>query len=81
MDEQAFPMMTHDDPLYGGRIVGQRGMTLRDYFAAQIAAGLSAYSGTEGISFGPYNIAGRSYEVADAMMKARKELEDKKSDD
>lgn len=71
----AFPINTN------GNMESSAGMTLRDYFAAQIAAGLAAYSGTEGISFSPYNIAGRSYEVADEMMKARKQLEDKKSHD
>lgn len=74
-DISAFPINTN------GMYEPQCGMTLRDYFAAQIAAGLAAYSGTEGISFSPYNIAGRSYEVADEMMKARKQLEDKKSHD
>jgi len=74
-DISAFPINTN------GICEPECGMTLRDYFAAQVAAGLAAYSGTEGISFGPYNIAGRSYEVADAMMRARKELEDKNNAD
>ena len=66
MDEQAFPMMTHDDPLYGGRIVGQRGMTLRDYFAAAALTGILAREGW------PSDLASRSaYLVADAMLKAR----------
>lgn len=47
------------------------GMSLRDWFAGQIAAGMAAHSGTAGISFGPDDIAGRSYQVADAMLKAR----------
>ena len=47
------------------------GMSLRDYFAAHIAAGMSAYSGTSGISYGPDDIAGRSYQVADAMLAHR----------
>ena len=55
----------------------QCGMTLRDYFAAQIAAGMAAFSGTAGISYGPHNIAGRSYEIADAMLKARVALGEK----
>lgn len=49
----------------------QRGMTLRDAFALSIAGGMAAYSGTEGISFGPGEIANRSYQVADAMLAAR----------
>ena len=46
-------------------------MTLRDWFAGQVAAGMAAYSGTAGVSYGPGEIAGRSYEVADALLKAR----------
>jgi len=48
------------------------GISIRDYFAAQIASGMAAFSGTSGISYGPHEIAGRSYQVADAMLKARK---------
>jgi len=50
------------------------GMSLRDYFAAQIASGMAAFSGTSGISYGPHDIAGRTYEVADAMIDAREKL-------
>ena len=46
-------------------------MRLRDWFAGQIAAGMAAYSGTAGVSYGPSEIAGRSYQVADALLKAR----------
>lgn len=49
----------------------QTGMSLRDYFAAQIASGMAAFSGTSGVSYGPGDIAGRSYQVADAMLKER----------
>lgn len=48
------------------------GMSLRDHFAAHIASGMAAFSGTSGVSYGPDEIAGRSYQVADAMIKARK---------
>ena len=48
-----------------------RGMTLRDYFAGQIAAGMAAYSGTVGAPFGPDDIASRSYQIADAMLAER----------
>jgi hypothetical protein len=44
------------------------GMSLRDYFAGQIAAGMAAFSGTAGAGYGPYEIAGRSYQIADAML-------------
>lgn len=47
------------------------GMSLRDWFAGQIASGIAAFSGTAGISYGPGEIAGRAYQVADAMLKAR----------
>lgn len=72
MDEQAFPMIAHDDPLYGGRIAGQRGMTLRDYFAAAALTGLLAgRSSIERTTYGPV-----SYEFADAMMEARALVEE-----
>jgi hypothetical protein len=48
------------------------GMDLRDWFAGQIAAGMAAFSGTAGVSYGPAEIAGRSYELADAMLRARR---------
>ena len=48
------------------------GMSLRDWFAGQIAGGMAAHSGTMGTPFGPGDIAQRSYEVADALLSARK---------
>ena len=51
-------------------------MSLLDYFAAEIAAGLAAYSGTYGISNAPDDIANRSYEVAAAMIRRRAEIHD-----
>ena len=51
---------------------GHHGMSLRDWCAGQIAAGMAAYSGTSGLSYGPGEIAGRSYQIADAMLTARK---------
>lgn len=47
------------------------GMSLRDYFAAHVAQGMAAFSGTAGISYGPHEIAGRSYQIADAMLEHR----------
>lgn len=47
------------------------GMSLRDWFAGQIACGMSAFSGTAGLSYGPDDIAGRSYQIADAMLAER----------
>lgn len=54
----------------------EMGMRLRDWFAGQIAAGMAAHSGTAGISFGPHDIAGRAYQVADALLKAREATND-----
>lgn len=51
----------------------EAGMTLRDYAAIHIAAGMAAFSGTSGLSYGPGEIAGRAYQVADAMLAARDE--------
>lgn len=62
---RAFPMA-----FYGEQFI-QEGMTLRDYFAGHIAMGMAAFSGTAGLSYGPEEIAGRSYQVADAMLKVR----------
>lgn len=50
----------------------QPGLSLRDWFAGQIAGGMAAHSGTVGCPFGPGDIAQRSYEVADAILSARK---------
>lgn len=49
----------------------EAGMTLRDFFAAHIASGMAAFSGTAGVSYGPGDIAGLSYQLADAMLAAR----------
>lgn len=66
---QAFPCL--DNPGDGALYCRDAGMTLRDFFAAHVAGGMAAFSGTAGVSYGPGEIAGRSYEVADAMLKAR----------
>lgn len=47
------------------------GMDLRDYFAAKAMQGLLATTKEE--QWFPDEVAGISYEVADAMIKARKE--------
>ena len=47
------------------------GMSLRDWFAGQVAGGMAAFSGTAGVSYGPGDIAGRAYQVADAMLAER----------
>jgi len=72
----AFPGVRYEEvrlqagtPVFGD--VSYPGMTLRDWFAGQIAGGMAAFSGTAGVSYGPNNIAGRAYQVADAMLAAR----------
>jgi hypothetical protein len=71
----AFPTSVafHPDADFGnGMIVtGDKGMTLRDWFAGQIAAGMAAHSGTMGMPFGPEQIAKRAYEIAYAMLAER----------
>ena len=48
------------------------GMTLRDYFAAKALQGFIQYSATKGIYTPPDNeLAKASYDLADAMLKAR----------
>jgi len=50
------------------------GMTLRDYFAAKAMQGFIQYSATKGIYTPPDNeLAKVSYDLADAMLKARGE--------
>jgi len=51
---------------------GQRGMSLRDYFAGQALMGLAAFSRNEN-SNEPEHFARWSYALADAMLKARGE--------
>ena len=73
MNESAFPW-TADD---GEKIRGEKGMTLRDYFAAKAMQGLIAsprmpapahHGGTDVTDS---MVADLSYKMADAMLKAR----------
>jgi hypothetical protein len=48
------------------------GMSLRDYFASKAMQGFCAYNGSYGINNGPGEIVARAYEIADAMLEARK---------
>ncbi len=51
---------------------GEGGLELRDYFAAKAMQGFIQYSATKGIYTPPDNeLAKVSYDLADAMMKAR----------
>lgn len=57
----AFPVAPDD-------LVGSKGMTLRDWFAGQALAGLSAQFGSE---LAPPAFAAFAYQLADAMLAAR----------
>ena len=61
----AFPWSVDD----GERIKGEKGMTLRDYFAAKALQGLIS---TEGAGSAE-RYAEIAYKLADAMLKAREE--------
>ena len=62
MSERAFPV---ENP----RATEQRGMTLRDYFAAQCITGFLPGKAVEDSYIDHF--AKRAYQVADAMLKAR----------
>jgi hypothetical protein len=50
----------------------EHGMTLRDYFAAKALQGFIAYATAKGIYVPPDDeLANASYQLADAMLKAR----------
>ena len=61
----AFPWLIDD----GEHLKGEKGMTLRDYFAARALQGLIS---TEGASSAE-RYAEIAYKLADAMLKAREE--------
>jgi hypothetical protein len=63
----AFPTL-FIEPEYGS---GYKGMTLRDYFAAQALAGMMARKDSDG--WPNHEVAGNCYSYADAMLAARKE--------
>jgi hypothetical protein len=63
--EPAFPTGTGVTPY-------NPGMTLRDYFAAKAMQGFIAYATAKGIYVPPDDeLASASYQLADAMLKAR----------
>lgn len=65
--------MNDDTPAFPTRHTGQSGMTLRDYAAIHILAGL--YAGRRGIAIISDRVdedAHGAYAIADAMMEARK---------
>jgi hypothetical protein len=65
----AFPSHVWDDDYE--RYFNTGGMTLRDYFAARAMQGAMSGCSARGEVIMYSDLAGLSYEVADAMMKAR----------
>jgi hypothetical protein len=67
MNEPAFP-----NEGFNGWGSPFQGMTLRDYFAAKAIQGFLAYAAHKGIYAPPDDeLASASYQLADAMLKAR----------
>ena len=66
MNESAFPWSVDD----GQKIVGNKGMTLRDYYAAKAMQPINSqaidYAKAEAS-----DMARKAYMIADAMLKAR----------
>ena len=62
----AFPWSVDD----GERIKGEKGMTLRDYFAAKAMQGIMSCNG---VYENEKQLAQWCYEQADAMMKVREQ--------
>ena len=61
-------------PIVGQWGVSEQGMTLRDYFAVKAMEGFLAYATHKGIYAPPDNeLASASYQLADAMLKAREQ--------
>ena len=67
MSKTAFPTTNHN---YGDGMYASEGMTLRDYFAAKAMA---AYWSDSNVAVDQKTAAAWAYEMADAMLKARKE--------
>ena len=67
MNQSAFPWMVDD----GKTVTGNKGMTLRDYFAAKAMQEFldEVSSQSDQVWFDP--IAKNAYRMADAMLKAR----------
>ena len=65
-NRSAFPWTVDD----GETVKGEKGMTLRDYFAAKAMQGFAAYIGPS-MTF--ESRAKMAYDWADAMLKAREQ--------
>jgi len=66
MNESAFPWSVDD----GQKIVGNKGMTLRDYFAAKAMQAMLAHPNSKETA-PPQTYASAAYCMADAMLEAR----------
>ena len=67
----AFPLLHPYRVSEDGKIHRNDGMTLRDWFAGMALQGLVSFCGSEGFDRGPQNMAVRSFELADEMLKER----------
>lgn len=61
-DAYAYPEAIAEDGIEGG-------LTKRELLAAMAMQGLVSYSGSFGVSAGPGDIAGRSVQLADALLQ------------
>jgi hypothetical protein len=66
----AFPLHNHGAQTLGLHVTG---MSLRDYFAAKAMQGAMSGCAARGEVIMYSDLAGLSYEMADAMMKAREQ--------
>jgi hypothetical protein len=64
----AFPTTMHN---YGDGKYASHGMTLRDYFAAKAMQGVISGCAARGEVLIYSELAGLSYDIADAMLEAR----------
>ena len=64
MSSSAFPWTVDN----GEKVIGEKGMSLRDYFAAKTLQGLLSNRNAEAAID---EFAEKSYRMADAMLKAR----------
>jgi hypothetical protein len=63
----AFPSIERDELFSDGRMnLYDRGITIRDYFAAKALSGMSGLR-----TDSPYHLASSAYDVADAMLEER----------
>ena len=60
-----------DGPAFPAAWMLERGMTLRDYFAAKAMQGMAGSHAYCERGWDQADLAGQAYEIADAMLKAR----------